>query len=87
MQTVEGQSRAAVTAANTAAKPLDNTGSEWTAVECRPSVRTAVDGPGRPAYSSGSDAPVPVASLVDEQRPFMAAERVCWTRSKVQQPR
>jgi hypothetical protein len=46
--------RSTATAANTAAKPLDNTSPEWTAVECRPSARTAVDGSGRCAYSYGS---------------------------------
>ena len=45
------------TAANTAAKPLDNAGPGWTAVECRPSAQTALDGPGRCARYYGSDAP------------------------------
>jgi hypothetical protein len=52
-QTVGDRGRSAATAANTAAKPLDNTYPEWTAVECRPSARTAVDGSGRCAYSYG----------------------------------
>ena len=45
----------AVTAANTAAKPLDNACPVRTSLECRPSTRTATDGPGRCAYSYGSD--------------------------------
>jgi hypothetical protein len=51
----ENQSRSAATAANTAAKPLDSACPEWTTVECRPSTRTATDGPGRCAYSYGSE--------------------------------
>ena len=54
-QTVGDRGRSAATAANTAAKPLDNTGPRWTAVECRPSARTATDSPGRCAYSYGSE--------------------------------
>ena len=45
---------AAGTAANTAAKPLDNTCPRRAGVECRPSARTATDGPGRRAHSYGS---------------------------------
>ena len=37
----------------TAAKPLDNACRVWTAVECRPSARTATDDPGRCASSYG----------------------------------
>jgi len=48
-RTVEDQRRSAVTAANTAAKPLGNACPGWTAVECRPSARTAMDGPERVA--------------------------------------
>ena len=40
---------AGIRPAATAAKPLDNACPGWTAVECRPSARTAMDGPGRPA--------------------------------------
>src|ERR1700748_3074350 len=58
-RTVEGLGRpaaaAAHTAATTAAKPLDNTRSGLTAVECRPSAATTVDGPGRCAHSYGSE--------------------------------
>jgi len=54
-QTVEDQCRPAVTAANTAAKPLDNACPVRTILECRPSVRLAMDGPGRCAYSYGSE--------------------------------
>ena len=43
-----------MTAANTAAKPLDNARPGLTAVECRPSARTALDDSGRPAHSYGS---------------------------------
>jgi hypothetical protein len=45
----------AVTAANTAAKPLDNACPVRTTLECRPSTRTTTDGPGRYAYSYGSE--------------------------------
>jgi integrase len=44
-QTVEDRSCSAATAANTAAKPLDNSCPGRTTVECRPSTRTATDGP------------------------------------------
>ena len=43
----EVECRSAATAANTAAKLLDNACTGWTAVDCRPSARTAADGPGR----------------------------------------
>jgi hypothetical protein len=53
------------TAANTAALTADNICHLWTTVECRPSVWTVMDVPGRCAYYYGSDAPrskrVPVA--------------------------
>jgi hypothetical protein len=42
------------TAANTAAITADNHSHPWTTLEYRPSARTAVDGPGRYAYSYGS---------------------------------
>ena len=45
----------AVTAANTAAKPLDNACPVRTTLECRPSIGIATDGPGRCAYSYGSE--------------------------------
>ena len=54
-RTVEDQCHSAVTAANTAAKPLDNTGPVQTTVECRPSAQTAMDGPGRLASAYGSE--------------------------------
>ena len=44
---VEDRRRTAATAANTAAKPMDNAGPGWTAVKCRPSTQTAMDGPRR----------------------------------------
>jgi hypothetical protein len=53
-QAVEGQCRAPVAGANTAAKPLDNACPGWIAVECRPSTRTATDGPRRLARPCGS---------------------------------
>lgn len=37
----------------TAAKPLGNACPVRTTLECRPSTRTATDGPGRSAYSYG----------------------------------
>jgi hypothetical protein len=46
---------AVMTAANTAAKPLDDPRRGLTAVECPPSVRTAADASGRPAHSYGSE--------------------------------
>jgi len=52
-----GSCRAPLAAAKTAAKPLDNACPVRTTLECRPSTRTATDGPGRCAYSYGSDAP------------------------------
>jgi hypothetical protein len=47
--TGQGRLSRPVTAANTAAKPLDNPCRWWTDVECRPSARTATDNPGRVA--------------------------------------
>ena len=44
MNAAEGQCRPAVTAANTAAMAADNAGARWTTVECRPSIRTTMDG-------------------------------------------
>ena len=44
-----------MTAANTAAKPLDNARPGLTAVECRPSARTALDDSRQPAHSYGSE--------------------------------
>ena len=46
--------RSTATAANTAAKPLDNTGPGQTAMKCRPSAQTAMDGTGRLASAYGS---------------------------------
>jgi hypothetical protein len=54
-QTVEDRSRSAMTAANTVAKRLDNACPVRTTLECRPSARTATDGPGRCAHSNGSE--------------------------------
>jgi hypothetical protein len=51
----EDRSGALVTAANTTAKPLDNPCPVQTTLECRPSTRTTTDGPGRCAYSYGSE--------------------------------
>jgi hypothetical protein len=51
------QCRPAATAADTAAMKADNAGHVRTPVEYRPSAQTATDGPGRYAYSYGSDAP------------------------------
>jgi hypothetical protein len=52
---VEDQRQGAVIVANTVAKPLDKARPMRAAVECRPSAATATDGPGRSAYSYGSD--------------------------------
>ena len=43
------------TAANTAAKPLDNDLTVQTILEYRPSAQTATDGPGRRAHSYGAE--------------------------------
>jgi hypothetical protein len=48
-----------VTVANTVAKPLDEARLLRTAVECLSSAATAIDGPGRCAYSYGSEGRVP----------------------------
>jgi hypothetical protein len=69
-QTVEDQGRSAATAANTAAKPLDNACPEWTAVECPPSAliqRTILDDVPTPTdlkgaqLQGGAAAPDPAA--------------------------
>ena len=52
---VENRSRTASTAANAAARRLDNACPIRTTVECRPSAQTAMDGPGRLASAYGSE--------------------------------
>ena len=64
-QTVEDRSRSAVTAANTAAKPLDNTCRGWIPVECRTSAQTAADGPGRYGYSCQGTSGLPCGRTAD----------------------
>jgi hypothetical protein len=43
------------TVADTVAKPLDGARRTWTTLEYRPSPRLVTDGPGRCAYSYGSE--------------------------------
>jgi len=62
IQTLTDERCGITAAANTAAKPLDNAGPGWTAVECRPRVQTAMDDPGRCAYYYGSEGRGPVRS-------------------------
>jgi hypothetical protein len=54
-RTVGTGTASAATVANTVAKPLDNACPVRTTLECRPSTRTAADGPGRFAHSYGSE--------------------------------
>jgi hypothetical protein len=54
-RTVQDQRRSAATAANTAAKPLDNARAGLTAMECQSSARSATDDSERPAHSCGSE--------------------------------
>lgn len=56
-QTVEVSCRPAASAAKTAALTADSTCHVWTTVEYQPSARTTMDGPGRLAYTYGTDAP------------------------------
>jgi hypothetical protein len=78
-QTIEDQRRSIATVAKTAAKPLDNTGPEWTAMECRPIARTAVDDSGRCAYSYGSD-------RHPDGDPYQLATGAGYTRDDLGQP-
>lgn len=62
-----GAESPAIGAANTAAKPLDNTWHAWTTLDCRPSARTVTDGPGRLAHSYGSPRSKPRARCVPDR--------------------